>query len=90
MVPFHAYPDVCEMLDKEKKQLEDWEARTSFIQELSAAAEVVGSPSPGGVIVSLLCRQAGVVLRFAKSMIQRKRRREREVWWNSPNQNTLK
>ena len=43
MVPFCVYSDVCEMLDKERKQLEDWEARTSFIQELSATAEVEGS-----------------------------------------------
>ena len=39
------YPDVCEMLDKERKQLEDWEARSSFVQELSATAEVTGSMS---------------------------------------------
>lgn len=28
------------MLDKEKEQLKDWEAREEFVQELSAAAEV--------------------------------------------------
>lgn len=41
------------MLDKEKEQLKDWEAREDFVQELSAVAEVRGdelrfhlSPSP--------------------------------------------
>ena len=33
--------DVCEMLDKERKVVEDMEARSGFIHELSSAAEQV-------------------------------------------------
>ena len=34
--------DVCEMLDKEQKVVEDLEARSDFVQELSSAAQQVG------------------------------------------------
>ena len=32
--------DVCEMLEKERKQLQDWEARHAFVDEFSATVEV--------------------------------------------------
>ena len=33
--------DVCDMLDKERKVMEDLEARTSLVREISAAASQV-------------------------------------------------
>ena len=47
--------DVCEMLEKEKQQLQDWEARHAFVQEFSSSVKVWGSPtSPVPCPLSLL------------------------------------
>ena len=32
--------DVCEMLEKEKQQLQDWEARHAFVEEFSSSVKV--------------------------------------------------
>lgn len=72
------------MLDKEKEQLKDWEAREDFVQELSAAAEVRGDELRFHLSLSLSLsffpsRGIKMGLRFVKNTIQWRKKRERKV-----------